>query len=136
MRLKELSVELQDKIVSRHRSGQFCNIENPQEHSGLHLEPPRLFLELAARPNSEQSGEKGLCQGGDQGPDGHSDRAPENLPEGQPSLQHYTNQAFVVEWPNGSHSSVKKAHDSRLEFAKRHLKDSQNMRNKIQATVA
>ncbi len=31
----------------------------------------------------------------------------ENLPEGQPSLQHSTNQAFLVEWLNGSHSSPK-----------------------------
>ena len=31
----------------------------------------------------------------------------ENLPEGQPSLQHSTNQAFMVEWPEGSPSSVK-----------------------------
>ena len=30
-----------------------------------------------------------------------------NLPEGQPSLQHSTNQACMVEWPDGSHSSVK-----------------------------
>ncbi|CDQ72580.1 unnamed protein product [Oncorhynchus mykiss] len=30
----------------------------------------------------------------------------ENLPEGQPSLQHSTNQAFMVEWPDGSHSSA------------------------------
>ena len=48
-----------------------------------------------------------------------------NLSEGQLSLQHSTNQAFMVEWPDGSHSSVN------LEFAKRHLKDSQTMRNKI-----
>jgi hypothetical protein len=31
----------------------------------------------------------------------------ENLPEGQPSLQQSTNQAFMVEWPDGSNSSVK-----------------------------
>uniref|UniRef100_A0A8C7U432 Pecanex-like protein n=1 Tax=Oncorhynchus mykiss TaxID=8022 RepID=A0A8C7U432_ONCMY len=36
-----------------------------------------------------------------------------NLPEGQPSLQHSPNQAFMVEWPYGSHASVK-AHDSPL----------------------
>ena len=62
---------------------------------------------------TEQSGEKGLGQGGDQEPDGHwqSCRVPlwrlENLPEGQPSLQHSNNQAFMVEWPDGSHSSLK-----------------------------
>ena len=33
----------------------------------------------------------------------------------------------MVEWPDGSHSSVK----AQLEFAKRQLKDSQTMRNKI-----
>ncbi|KAK3565349.1 hypothetical protein QTP86_007138 [Hemibagrus guttatus] len=31
----------------------------------------------------------------------------ENLPEEQPSLQHFTNQACMVEWPEESHSSVK-----------------------------
>ncbi|CDQ91199.1 unnamed protein product [Oncorhynchus mykiss] len=30
----------------------------------------------------------------------------ENLPEGQPSLHNSTNQAFIVEWPDRSHSSV------------------------------
>ena len=45
----------------------------------------------------------------------------ENLPEGQPSLLHSTNQAFMVEWHMTPH----------LEFAKSHLKDSQTMRNKI-----
>jgi hypothetical protein len=52
-------------------------------------------------------------QGVDQESDGHSDSSIvplwrwENLPEGQPSLQHSTNQAFIVEWPAWSHSSVK-----------------------------
>ena len=69
-------------------------------------------LSRAGRPaKTEQSGEKGFGQGGDHEPDGHSDRVPlwkwENLPEGQPSLQDSTNQAFMVEWPDGSHSSVK-----------------------------
>ena len=42
MRSKELSVELRDRIVSRHRSGEgYQNIsaaflQHPQEHSGLH----------------------------------------------------------------------------------------------------
>ena len=30
-----------------------------------------------------------------------------DLPEGQPSLQHSIYQAFMVEWPDGSHTSVK-----------------------------
>uniref|UniRef100_A0AAZ3PMM5 Transposase n=1 Tax=Oncorhynchus tshawytscha TaxID=74940 RepID=A0AAZ3PMM5_ONCTS len=36
----------------------------------------------------------------------------------------------MVEWPDGSHSSVKGTTAS-LEFAKRHLRDFQTMRNKI-----
>ena len=31
----------------------------------------------------------------------------ENLAEGQPSLLHSNYQAFMVDWPDGSHSSVK-----------------------------
>ena len=77
------------------------------------LKPPRLFLELVAWLNWAFRGEEprsgrwpktrlSLWQ---------SSRVPlwrwENLTEGQPSLQHSTNQAFMVEWPDGSHSSVK-----------------------------
>ena len=36
----------------------------------------------------------------------------------------------MVEWPDGSHSSVKGT-TACLEFTKRHLKDSQTMRSKI-----
>ena len=36
----------------------------------------------------------------------------------------------MVEWPDGSHSSVK-CTTVHLEFDKRHIKDSQTMRNKI-----
>ena len=43
---------------------------------------------------------------------------------GQPSLQHSTNQAFMVEWPDGSHSSSNWHMTAPLEFAKRYLKDS------------
>ena len=43
------------------------------------MEPPRLFLELAAPGLTEKSGEKDLGQGGDQEPNGNSDRAPEFL---------------------------------------------------------
>ena len=35
----------------------------------------------------------------------------------------------MVEWPDGSYSSIK-GKTTYLEFAKRHLKDSQTMRNK------
>ena len=47
----------------------------------------------------------------------------ENLPKGQQSLQHSTNQACMVEWPEGCHTS-KRHMTACLEFDKRHLKDS------------
>ena len=86
---------------------------------------------------TEKSGEKGLGQGGDQDSDGQSDRdldllwksagVPlwrwDNLPEGQSSLQHSTNQAFIVEWQDRSHSSVK-CTTAHVEFLKRRLMDS------------
>ena len=65
---------------------------------------------------TEQSGEKGLRSG--RWPRTRwwlwqSSRVPlwrwQNLPEGQPFLQHSTNRAFMVEWPDRSHSSVKGA---------------------------
>ena len=119
MRLKELSVELRDRIESRKRYFFSAALRSPRTQlppsflNGRHLEPLKLFWELSARPNWIIKGE------------GHwsgrwprtrwllwqSSRVPlwwwENLPEGQPSLQHSTNQALKVEWPNGSHSSVK-----------------------------
>ena len=62
MRFKEVSLELRDRIVSRHRSGEgYQNIsaalkvpKNTVATSFLYgrsLEPPRLFLELAVQPN-------------------------------------------------------------------------------------
>ena len=59
---------------------------------------------------TEQSGEKGLGQGGDQEPDGHSDRAPEFLCGDGRTFQKdnhlCNNQAIMVEWPDGNHYSV------------------------------
>jgi hypothetical protein len=88
-------------------STNFCIIEGPQEQrppsflNGRGLEPPRLFLELSWLPSqTEQSGEKGLGQGGDQEPDGHSVRVPlwrwENRPGGQTSLQQSTKSGFFL----------------------------------------
>jgi hypothetical protein len=45
-------------------------------------------------------------------------------------LKYLTYQAFMVVWRDGSHSSVKGT-TAHLEFAKRHLKYSQTMNNKI-----
>ena len=85
---------------------------------GISLEPPRLW----PPGQTEQLGEKGF---GDQEPDGHPESYRvslwrwDNLSEGQPSLQHSTSQAFMVDWPD--HSSVKGT-TARLQFAKKHLK--------------
>ena len=59
-------------------------------------------------------GEKGLVQGGDQEPDSHTYRAPEFMCGDGRTFQkdkHLCstppNQALTVEWPDGSHCSVK-----------------------------
>ena len=93
------------------------------------LEPPRLFLELATWPNWAFGGKRpwsgrwprtrwSLCQ---------RSIIPlwrwENLPEGQPSLQHSPNQAFMVEWPGWNHYSVKGTWQPTWEFSKWHLKN-------------
>jgi hypothetical protein len=92
--------------------------------NGRNLEPPKLFLQPG---QIEQSGEKGLGQGGDQETDGHSDRVPllrwENLPKGQPLLL-----------STALHQSVLYGRVVRCmsTLSKRHmtaLKDSQTMRN-------
>ena len=86
-------------------------------------EPTRLFLELATCPNWA-IGEKGLGQGGEQEPDGHSDRVPlwrwENLPEGQPSLQYLGLYGRVAR--------PKPLLSKRQMTAKRHLKHSHHER--------
>jgi hypothetical protein len=98
MRLKDLSADLRDRIVSRHRSGgrykiKICCIEGPPSFlNGRSLEQPRIFLELAARPN-----QLGLYS---------------RVARRKPLLS-------------------KRHMTGRLEFAKMHLKESQNMRNKI-----
>jgi hypothetical protein len=107
MRLKEL----RDRIVSRHRSWEgYQNISAalkvPKNTVASIILKWKKFVITKTLPRTEQteqSGEKGLGQGGDQETDSHSDRAPvplwrwESLPEGQPSLQHSTNPAFMVE---------------------------------------
>jgi hypothetical protein len=127
MRSKELSVELRDRIVLRHRSG-----EGYERNSGVlkvsknivafiilkwnKFVTPKTLPRVAHLTKLSNLGRRGLGQGGDHEPDGHSDRAPEFLCgdgrtfQKEPSLQHSTNQAFMVEWPDGSHSC--------LEFAK------------------
>ena len=79
IRLKELSVEVRDRIVSRQRSGEghqniSAALKVPKNTvassflNGRSLETSRNFIE----PNWAI---KGFGQGGDQEPDGHFDRA-------------------------------------------------------------
>ena len=74
MRWKELSVELWDRIVSRHRSGEryqkdACNIEGSQEYSGPHhskmeeVSNHQVSSYNWPPAQTEQSVEKGLGQG-------------------------------------------------------------------------
>jgi hypothetical protein len=90
IRLKELSVELQNRIVLRHRSEEWYQnisavLKVPKNTVASIILKWKKFgttkiLPRAGPPGqSEQSGEKGLGLGGDQEPDGHSDRAPEFL---------------------------------------------------------
>ena len=99
------------------------------EQSLLHvssLEPPRLFLEVAARPN-RAPGEKGL----DQEHNGHSDRAPEVFSGDGRTFQKDKKSSLYGRVARRKPLQSKKHMTDRLEFAKWNLKDSQNMRNKI-----
>jgi hypothetical protein len=90
MRSKELSVELRDKIVSRHRSGEgyqkvYAALKVPNNTVSSIILKWKKFGTTKTLPGAgrsgqtEQLGEKGLGQRSDQEPDDHSDRAPEFL---------------------------------------------------------
>ena len=91
IRLKELSEELRDQIVPRHRSGEGFPKQLLHHWRSSRTKWPQSFLKMELVWNhqdsseswppsqTEQLGEKGLGQGGDQQPDGHSDRATEFL---------------------------------------------------------
>jgi hypothetical protein len=112
MRSNELSVKLRDRSVLRNRSG-----EGDQNISAALMVPKNtvasIILKLktfgttktlprAGRPAKlSNRGRRALV----------ISRVPlwrwQYLPEGKPSLQHSTNRAVMVEWPDRSHSSVK-----------------------------
>jgi hypothetical protein len=89
MRSKEMSVELQDRIVSRHTSGEgyqkmSAALKVPRNTVASIILKWKKFGSTKTLPRvwhgqTEQSVEKSLGQGGDQEADGHSDRAPEFL---------------------------------------------------------
>jgi hypothetical protein len=131
MRSKELSVELRDRIVSRHKSEEgyqtiSAELKVPKNTVASitlkwkNLEPPRLFLELTYG-QTEQSGKKGLGQRGDQEPDCHSDRGLEFLCGDGRTFQKDTISAALHQ----SGRLSKRHTTAHLEFSKRHLKDSQ-----------
>jgi hypothetical protein len=81
MRSKEFSIKLRDRIVSRHRSEEGSkNISSalkvPKNTVASIILKWKTFGTTKALP---RSGEKGIGQGGDQEPDGHSERAPKLL---------------------------------------------------------
>ncbi|KAK3556624.1 hypothetical protein QTP70_010818 [Hemibagrus guttatus] len=95
-------------------------------------------LPRAGRPATLiNQGEKSLSQGGDQEPHGHSQRAPAFLCAERRTFQKKTISAALHQ--SGLYGRVakwkpllsKRHMTAHLEFAKRHLKDSQTMRNKI-----
>jgi transposase len=76
MRSKELSVELRDRIVSRHRSGE--GYQKMATALKVHKNTVASIILKWKRASkswppsqTEESGEKALGQGGDQEPDGH-----------------------------------------------------------------
>ena len=111
------------RILSRHRSGEY------QKMSAVLKVPKNIVTSIilkwkkfgATKPLSRAGRLAKLSNQGSGPWSGRwpstqwslwqSSRVPlwrwENLPEGQPSLQHSTNQTFMVEWTDGSHSSEK-----------------------------
>ena len=123
MRLKKLPVELRDRIVSRHRSG-----EGNQNISAALMVPKNTVAAIilnwfattetlpraVRRAKLSNRGRRALVRWSrtwwllwqsSRVPLWSENRA--NLSEGQPSLQHSNNQAIMGEWPDRSHSSVK-----------------------------
>ena len=124
MRSKELSVELGDRIVSRHRSGEGYQIISaalkvPKHTVAFIILKWKKFgttktLPRAGHPSKlSNRGRRALVREVTKNPMVTQTELQnplwrwENLPKGQPSLQHSTNQAFMVEWPDRSQSLVK-----------------------------
>jgi hypothetical protein len=114
VRSKEFSIELRDRIVSRHRYREgyqkiYAALKVPKNTLAAVILKWKKFGTTKTLPRAGHPAEKGHGQGGDQEPDGHLDRAPEFQ---KPLLS-------------------KRHKTASLEFSKRHLKDSQTMRNNI-----
>ena len=118
---EELSVELRDRIVSRHRSGEgyqniSASLKVPKNTVASIILKWKKFgitktLPRAGRQAKLSSlGRRALVRDVTKNPmvtltETYSSSV--EIGEGQPSLQHSPNQAVMVEWPAGSHFSVK-----------------------------
>jgi hypothetical protein len=135
----ELSVELRDRFVSRNRSGEgyrrnSAALKVPKDTVASILKWKKFgttkTLPKAVRlAKMSNRGIRALAREVTKNPMISLWRW-ENLPEGQPSLQHSTNQAFMVLARRKTLFS-KRHMTTCLEFTKRHRKDSQTMRNHI-----
>jgi hypothetical protein len=104
-----------DRFVSRHISAALKVPKNTVASiflNGRSFEPPRLFLELTPIQLNNR-GRRALVRVVTKTPMvtltelQSSSVEMGELPARQPYLQQSTKQAFMVEWPDGSHSSVK-----------------------------
>ena len=124
MRSKELSVDLSERIVSPHRSGEgyqtnSAGLKVPKNTVASMILQWKKFETTKTLPRTgcpaklSNWGRRALAREVTKNlmvtltELQSSSVEMVNLPEGQPSLQHSSNQAFMVEWPDGSHSSVK-----------------------------
>jgi transposase len=112
MRPKELFVELRDRMVSRHR------LEEGYQNMSAALKVPKNTVTSIILKWKKFGTTKTLPRAGrpaklsNRGRRAFVKDVTKNsmvtLTElGEPSLQHSTNQAIMVEWPDRSHSSVK-----------------------------
>ena len=148
MRLKELSVELRDRIVSRHRSGEgYQNISAAFKDSKNNTVVSiilkwKMFgttktLPRVGRPGKQQLGRRALVSEVTKNPTVTLTELQSSSVEiGEPSRRTTISAALHQSGLYGRVARQKpllnKRHmTARLEFAKRHLEDSQMMRNRI-----
>ena len=141
MRSKELSVDLRDRIVSRHRSGkgtkkclQHCRSPRtqlpPSFLNGRSLALSRHFLELAANlSNLSNQGRKALVR---EVTKLQSSSVEMVEPSRRTTISAALHQSGLYGRVARRKPLLSKMHmTAHLQIAKRHLKNSQTMRNKI-----
>lgn len=129
-KFKKLYVDLQNRIVSRHRSAEgyrsiFAASKVQISTVAFIIREWKMFgttwnFQRTGNKQTVQLGEKGLRQKSDQEPDGDSDKAPAFLcgEKKQLSMQHFTNQACMVKWHDESYSPVKDTWQPAWSFKK------------------